>query len=309
MRLGRPVRLLVEIGGAAEPLADRVHVVAVAVVRALDRRCALQPHLCACLLAGVAVVLATVTVHVEAARAVAAWAAGKVGAAPGVLLGAAHGRRHWREWWHALAAALAPEVRLAPLARLSPEVLVAAELLQHRVHVVAAAVVRALDCGDALESDPVAGLRACVAVVFAAVAIDIDAARAVEPRAGNVVAAAARVLLRLTHGRGHRDQWRRQLAALAPVVRLVRLVRLPRQVLIAAELLPHRVHVAAMAVVRALDGLEAAEADPGTGLRARHATVTGAMAVDVDATRAVRPRAGDLVAAAAAVPRAGSTAL
>ena len=79
-------------------------------------------------------------------------------------------------------AALAPEVSFAAFVWLSLQVLVAAELLTYRVHVAAAAVVRALDCGDALESDPVACLRACVAVVFAAVAIDIDAARAVALR-------------------------------------------------------------------------------------------------------------------------------
>ena len=76
-------------------------------------------------------------------------------------------------------------------------------------------------------------------------------------------------------------------------------VRLPRQIATAVEGLIESVEVAAGAVVRALHCLTADESDLGTGLVARHTAVGRNVAVDVDAARAVVPRARDVVTAAA----------
>ena len=86
--------------------------------------------------------------------------------------------------------------RLASLVGLAVQVLIAAEGLVEAVEVAAVAVVRALDCLRAGKPHPLTRQSARVAVVAAAVAIDIDAARAVAPRARRVVAAAASVLHR-----------------------------------------------------------------------------------------------------------------
>ena len=157
---------------------------------------------------------------------------------------------------------MAPVVRLARLVRLLRQVLIAAELLFHRVHVVAGAVVRALDGLVAAQAELVAGLRARHALVGGAMAVDVDAARAVRPRAGDLVAAAASVLGagRAAQGRRHRCELRRRLGAHTPEVRLAALVGLAVQVLIAVEGLIEGVEVPTAAAVRALDRLGAGKA-------------------------------------------------
>lgn len=73
----------------------------------------------------------------------------------------------------------APKIGFVPDMLLLGELLVAAEILPRLVHVLASTVIRSFHPNQAFEPDLSTSFAACVALVYAAMTIDVEATRTV----------------------------------------------------------------------------------------------------------------------------------